>query len=276
MSTVEDLVKRVRIEGWCVVDGVIPPDEVVTVRESLVATADGRPEDLENGRHALRGIIAYDQAIAPYLSDDRIMGVTEAFFGKHVRISMTTGVILHPGYPRTDDPGGGLHSDWPFGQGYDYRVPAPYPDAPLLLTSLWMLTPFTRENGGTVLVPGSHKAGNNPTGDNSLVPGTSHPSEIQAEGKPGSVLLFDSRTWHINGHNNSDETRMAIIARYAAWWFNLNPIIPGLSDFERDAANRGFRPDDVVPLTPEQYDALPERTRPLFHHIVIGQQVLPS
>ena len=168
-----------------------------------------RPEDLENGRHAVRGIIAYDQAIAPYLSDDRIMGVTEAFFGKHVRISMTTGVILHPGYPRTDNPGGGLHSDWPFGQSYDYRIPAPYPDAPLLLTSLWMLTPFTRENGGTVLVPGSHKASNNPTGDSSLVPGTTHPSEIQAEGKPGSVLLFDSRTWHINGHNNSDETRMA-------------------------------------------------------------------
>ncbi|MCY3713661.1 MAG: hypothetical protein OXH02_10255 [Gemmatimonadetes bacterium] len=61
MSTVEDLVKRIRIEGWCVVDGVIPPDEVVKVRDSLVATADGRPEDLENGRHAIRGIIAYDQ-----------------------------------------------------------------------------------------------------------------------------------------------------------------------------------------------------------------------
>ena len=90
------------------------------------------------------------------------------------------------------------------------------------------------------------------------------------------MLFFDSRTWHINGENKSDETRMAVIARYAAWWFNLNPIIPGLSDFERDAANRGFRPDDVVPLTREQYDALPERTRPLFHHIVIGQQVLPS
>ncbi|MYI98477.1 MAG: hypothetical protein F4104_02330, partial [Gemmatimonadetes bacterium] len=86
MSTFEDLVKRIKIEGWCVVDGVIPPDEVVKVRDSLVATADGRPEDLENGRHAVRGIIAYDPAIAPYLSDDRIMGVAEAFFGMHVRI----------------------------------------------------------------------------------------------------------------------------------------------------------------------------------------------
>lgn len=127
MSTIEDLVKRIRIEGWCVAEGVIPPGEVVKVRDSLVATADGRPEDLEKGRHAIRGLIAYDQAIAPYLADDRIMGVTEAFFGNHVRISMTTGVILHPGYPRTDDPGGGLHADWPFGQGYDTASRRPIP-----------------------------------------------------------------------------------------------------------------------------------------------------
>lgn len=187
MSTVEDLARRIRIEGWCVVEGVIPADDVVKVRDSLVATADGRPEDLVNGRHAVRGIIACDPAIAPYLSDDRIMGVTEAFFGKHVRISMTTGVILHPGYPRSEEPGGGLHSDWPFGQSYDYRIPAPYPDAPLLLTSLWMLTPFTRENGGTVLVPGSHRSSNNPTGDSCLVPGTTHPSEIHAVGKRAAL-----------------------------------------------------------------------------------------
>ncbi len=276
MSTVDDLVKRIRIEGWCVVDGVIPPDEVAAVRNSLVATARSRPAGEANGRHAIQGIIAHDPSIAPYLSDERIMGVTEALFGHHVRISMTTGVILAPGYPRSEEPGGGLHADYPFGQGYDYRVPAPYPDAPLLLTSIWMLTSFTGDNGATVVVPGSHKAGNNPTGDISLAPGRTHPSEIQAEGQPGSVLMFDSRIWHINGENRSDKSRIAIIARYAPWWFNLNPLVPGLSDFERDAANRGFRPNDVVPLTPEQFEALPERTQSLFHHIVLGQRVLPS
>ncbi len=276
MSTVEDLVKRIKVEGWCVVDGVIPPDEVENVRESILATARSRPEDMENGRHAIRGLIAYDQSIAPYLADDRITGVTEAFFGDHVRISMTTGVILSPGYPRSNNPGGGLHSDYPFGQGYDWRIPAPYPDAPLLLTSLWMLTPFTRKNGATVVVPGSHKAGNNPTGDQGLAPGRTHPSETQAEGEPGSVLMFDSRVWHTNGENRSDEIRIAVIARYAAWWYNLNPLIPGLSDYETDAANRGFRPDDVVPITPEQFEALPERTKPLFRHIIIGQKILPS
>ena len=276
MSTVEDLVKRIQIEGWCVIDGVIPEREVEQVRESILATARTRPEDLENGRHALRGLVAYDQSIAPYLSDERIMGVTRAFFGENVRISMTTGIILNPGYPRANNPGGGLHSDYPFGQGYDFRIPAPYADAPLLLTSLWMLTPFSRENGGTVVVPGSHKAGNNPTGDSSLVPDSTHPSEIQAEGEPGSVLLFDSRIWHTNGENRSNETRIAVVARYAAWWFNLNPLIPGLSDYEIEAEKRGFRADDVVPMTPESFDALPERTKPLFRHIVIGQQVLPS
>jgi len=282
MSTIEDYVKRLQIEGWCVIDGVIPKSDVEKVRDSLLATANQQSEEPQSrqestgGRQAVLGLIAHDQTIAPYLSDERMMGITEAFFGKYVRISMTTGIILNPGYPRSDSNGGGLHADWPFGQGYDFSIPAPYANAPLLLTSIWMLTPFTRNNGATIVVPGSHKAENNPTGDSRLVPGQTHPSEIQAEGEPGSVLLFDSRIWHINGANNSDQDRIAVVARYAAWWFNLNPLIPGLSDYETDAAQRGIRPNDVGPLTPEIYDTLPERTKPLFKHIVIGQQVLPS
>ena len=276
MSTIDDYVKRIQIEGWCVVNNVIPEHEVKKIKESIINTATSQPEAPINGRQAVRGLIAYDQSIAPYLSDDRIMAINEAFFGHHVRISMTTGVILEPGYPRADGNGGGLHSDYPFGQGYDFRVPAPYPDAPLLLTSLWMLTPFTKKNGGTVLVPGSHKAENNPTGNSRLVLESTHPSEIQAEGDPGSVLLFDSRIWHTNGANKSNTNRIAVIARYAAWWFNLNNLIPGLSDYEIEAAEKGTRADDVVPITSELYEQLPDKTKPLFRHIIIGTKILSS
>ena len=214
------------------------------------------------------GTNPYNQSFAPYLADARIMGVTEGLFGKHVRISMTTGILLEPSYERAN-----LHADFPFGQGYDWRIPAPYPDAPILLTSLWMLTPFTLENGATVIVPGTHRANNNPSGD---VGYNAQSSEIQATGAAGSVLLFDSRLWHTNGSNRSNATRVAIAVRYAAWWFNLNSLIPGLSDYETQAEETGTRSDDVVPISQATYDALPENVKPLFRHIVIGQQVLPA
>jgi len=152
IMNVEDLIKRIRVEGWCVIENVIPHAEVHHVRDSIQSTATSRSQSMVKGRNGLNGLIAYDQSIAPYLADERVMAINEAMFGKHVRISMTTGVVIEPGYPQSN-----LHSDYPFGQGYDFRIPAPYPDAPLQLTSLWMLTPFTETNGGTVLVPGSHR-----------------------------------------------------------------------------------------------------------------------
>ena len=88
--------------------------------------------------------------------------------------------------------------------------------------------------------------------------------------------MFDSRTWHTNGANTSNEQRIAIIARYVAWWFNLNQIIPGLSDYEIEAERTGVRADDVVPITQKTYDGLPEKVKPLFRHIIVGQQVLPG
>ena len=35
---------------------------------------------------------------------------------------------------------------------------APYPDAVMHLTTLWMLSPFSAKNGGTLILPGSHRS----------------------------------------------------------------------------------------------------------------------
>ena len=88
--------------------------------------------------------------------------------------------------------------------------------------------------------------------------------------------MFDSRIWHTNGANKSNTNRIAVIARYAAWWFNLNNLIPGLSDYEIEAAEKGTRADDVVPITSELYEQLPDKTKPLFRHIIIGTKILSS
>ena len=56
----------------------------------------------------------------------------------------------------------------------------------------------------------------------------------------------------------------------------MHQITPGLAEFERMAAETGDRASDVVPISREIYDALPEKAKPLFRHIVIGQRVLPD
>ena len=155
-------------------------------------------------------MINFDQSFAPFLADENLLALVGAMLGHHPRISFTTGTINYPGNER-----GGWHADWPFNQNNAGHIPAPYPDATVHLTTLWMLAPFTEENGGTLLVPGSHRSPNNPTGDNGVDPLAPYPTEVNACGPAGSVLVLDSRLWHATAPNRSHEPRTSVVVRYA-------------------------------------------------------------
>ena len=171
----------------------------------------------------LPGMINFDQSFAPFLADENFLALVGAMLGHHPRISFTTGTINYPGNER-----GGWHADWPFNQNNAGHIPAPYPDATVHLTTLWMLAPFTEENGGTLLVPGSHRSPNNPTGDNGVDPLAPYPTEVNACGPAGSVLVLDSRLWHATAPNRSHEPRTSVVVRYAPWWLNVEVLRPRL------------------------------------------------
>ena len=61
--------------------------------------------------------------------------------------------------------------------------------------------------------------------------------------------------------------------RYAPWWFNIHVLTAGLRQYEQAAVASGVRGDDVIPLTPAQYERLPDRLKPLLRHAVIGYKV---
>ena len=84
----------------------------------------------------------------------------------------------------------------------------------LVCTAIWMLDPFTRENGATRLVPGTHRGSTLPKEAlaDVLAP---HPDEIYVTGQPGDVFIFNGHCWHAGGANRTDHTRRAILAHYA-------------------------------------------------------------
>ncbi len=71
-----------------------------------------------------------------------------------------------------------------------------------ICNSIWLLDDFTEENGPTRVVPGSHLFPEGPESlDDQMAP---HADEIQLLGKAGTVVVFNSHTWHggtVNRHH---------------------------------------------------------------------------
>lgn len=256
--------RYMKINGWCLLEGIIPTDQVEAVRESVEAAVAAHqsttaPDDIGH----VPGLIRFEQSFAPYLAHPRLLGLVEALLGQHVRVSFTTAQINFPGNDRGD-----WHADWPFNQETAGHVPAPYPDVVMHVTTLWLLSPFNEENGGTFIVPGSHRANNNPSGDNGIDPTQPFPTEMQVTGPAGSVLVFDSRLWHAIAPNRTQRPRTTIAVRYAPWWLNLDVLRPGTVERARMVDETGKRENLQPPLSVQVYNTLPAAVKPLFRHAV--------
>lgn len=96
-----------------------------------------------------------------------------------------------------------LHRDtnlWPFTN----------PMPPLTLATMWAVNDFTKENGGTLIIPGSH------LWDDARVP---QPHEIEATEMPaGSVLLYSGNVIHGGGANRSNGVRYGVALHYVLGW----------------------------------------------------------
>lgn len=179
-----------------------------------------------------------------------------------MRISYTSAIVNEPGNAR-----GRWHADWPFNQLNAGHIPAPYPvDTMFHLTTLWMLSPFSKENGGTLIRPKSHRENNNPTGDSGIDPLSPLEDEINVRGQAGSVLVMDSRMWHATSPNSTDTPRVALAVRYAPWWLNLEVLRPESDERVRMVTEPGRRENEVPSIPRDVYDGLSEGVKPLYRH----------
>ena len=80
----------------------------------------------------------------------------------------------------------------------------------LILATMWAISDFTAENGGTLLVPGSHRWGADRKPE---------PDEVvSAEMPAGSMLIWLGGTLHGAGANESNEWRSGVILTYSLGW----------------------------------------------------------
>lgn len=93
-----------------------------------------------------------------------------------------------------------LHTDWHTTVAdNDFKV----------CNSIWLLDDFSKQNGATRIVPGTHLNSQLPQ-DALSDPFTSHPGEVLIEAPAGSVVIFNSHAWHGGTTNNTGLPRRAI------------------------------------------------------------------
>lgn len=267
MISLEQMRQRMYVDGWCLIEDVIPPAKVGDVHDSVLRTVDTYKHTRKNAPEyigAVSGMIAYDQSFAAYLSEPRLLGLAESLLGPDLRISFNSSIVNYPGNQRSK-----WHADWPFNQSNAGHIRSPYPDGIFHLTTLWMLTDFTVVNGGTLIVSGSHRSNDNPTGCNGVAQFEPYVTEVCVTGKAGSVVVCDSRLWHAAGANRSDLARVGLAIRYAPWWLNLEVLRSGSPDRLRVLdANPGLSENEVPAVPREVFDHLPADVKPLFQHWV--------
>jgi hypothetical protein len=77
-------------------------------------------------------------------------------------------------------------------------------------STIWAVTAFTRENGATRIVPGSHLS------DDERQP---NPEEVaHAEMSPGSVLVYSGSVLHGGGTNHTARSRIGLLLHYTLDW----------------------------------------------------------
>lgn len=97
-----------------------------------------------------------------------------------------------------------LHVDWRGAvEAGDFHV----------CNSIWLLDDFTAENGATRVVPGSHNWVKTPQQEMSNAMDT-HPQEVILVAPAGTVVIFNSHTWHGGTLNRTQNPRRALHSYY--------------------------------------------------------------
>jgi ectoine hydroxylase-related dioxygenase (phytanoyl-CoA dioxygenase family) len=224
-ASVDDVVAALERDGWALVENVLDTEAVAAAGADLARILETTPlgrDDFEGRKN--RRVYTLDAAATHPL----VLGALDRLLG-HYQLSAPTGIEIGAGADAQP-----LHPD-------DAIYPLARPHDEIVVNAMWPLCDFTADNGGTVLVPGSHRW-------TTEIPGPDAET-ITVEMPAGSLLLYLGSLWHGGGANHTDEPRLGVVVHYAASW--LRPV-----------------ENHVLVVPPAQARGLPERLQELLGYNV--------
>jgi len=223
--------------GYTLVEGALPSSSLEPVRSKIDRLFELDLQEFGQTRlqelrelGTLRFPMVRDRYFLELLSHPAILEIIEALLGPSCILHLQNCIVLVPEKRHQQS---AYHQDFrPYLNGADVSFNA-----------FVLVDDFTDENGGTYVVPGTHRLARRPS-EEFL---ERHVRRIT--GPAGSVLFFDSRLWHRGGENHTTERRRAVNHQYTAAFIRQQV-------------------DYAHCLPEEEYATLPERTQQLLGRFV--------
>jgi ectoine hydroxylase-related dioxygenase (phytanoyl-CoA dioxygenase family) len=206
-STLAAHLERIDAEGYTIVEDAIEPELVVQLRDTIRRLEDElhvKPRETAAEGHAtlrMYNLLAKDPIFQAMPVHPNVLPIAERLLDRGCLLSGMTAIDIGPGeHPQP------MHGD-----DIVMARHLPLPHVPMMVTSMWALTDFTAENGGTQFVPGSHRFAQTPESPDA-------PTDIEVrslEMPAGAVMIFHGSLWHGGGANTTrDDRRLGVNVQY--------------------------------------------------------------
>lgn len=185
-------------DGYVVVPDLLNQEQLDIIREEVTPMLNHKGRNFFEGELTQRiySVMAKTFALNPMVEHPMILALLDAVLMPSYLLSQLQVINILPGEKQQP-----LHAD----DGY---VQMPRPRKFVSAATVWAIDDFTAENGGTMVIPGSHNWGDKHPDESDLM------NQIHCEMKAGSAVFFLGTLWHGGGANVSDQPRLAATAQY--------------------------------------------------------------
>ncbi|MGH8454780.1 MAG: phytanoyl-CoA dioxygenase family protein [Nevskiales bacterium] len=212
----ESQVRALDQRGYTIIPDFLSPVDLQAVRAGLAPYLG-----LHQGRNDFEGyktervytLVARGAVFERITEDARVMAVCGRYLQPGFLLTASQAICIHPG--ETPQP---LHYDDGF-----YTIPRPRP--PISISTIVAVDAFTAENGGTEIIPGSHRWDDEAIGgiyagmeSSKPMPAALEQQLMPVEMPPGACVLFLGTLVHRGGANRSATPRLAFSNQYCQPW----------------------------------------------------------
>jgi len=203
MTELAQHLENIETDGYTIVKNAIEPellDRLNTALLELEKTLAINPgNNAFEGHNTIRiyNLLAHHAVFQQVPVHAHLLPVVEGVLDEGCLVSSLSSISIDPG--EIAQP---MHVD-------DALLQLKRPHKSVVCNSMWALTDFTKENGATRIVPGSHKWEHTPEY-------RKHYDSIPAEMSKGSLLIWNGSLWHGGGANKSNKRRVGIAMNYCA------------------------------------------------------------